>query len=97
MFLGSQENSSLFFSKNPIVKGTNFLGREALTSADVPQSLRDLRARLGFDFGKFDYAIVDGQAVAYDVNRTPTYGTLGVADFVLPNAHRLAQGLEDYL
>ena len=27
-----------------------------------------------FDFGKFDYAVVDGKAVLYDANRTPGIG-----------------------
>jgi hypothetical protein len=26
---------------------------------------------LGFHYGKFDYGIVDGKVVLYDVNRTP--------------------------
>ena len=32
--------------------------------------LRTMRAPLGFDYGRFDYRIVEGKVVLYDVNRT---------------------------
>jgi hypothetical protein len=53
-----------------------------------------MRARLGFDYGKFDYGIVDGQVVLYDVNRTPAASSD-------PRHHRrtlaaLPEGLYDF-
>jgi hypothetical protein len=36
----------------------------------VPDELIDLRRRLGFDYGKFDYMMHNGQVVILDVNRT---------------------------
>lgn len=36
-----------------------------------PPALPALRAALGFDYGKFDYVLHDGQAVVLDVNLTP--------------------------
>jgi hypothetical protein len=69
LFLGDQERVALFYSDDPIVKSRNILGREPLT--DVPADLRQMRRALGFDFGKFDYAVVDGRTVLYDANRTP--------------------------
>lgn len=37
----------------------------------VPEALRAIRRELGFDYGKFDFGIVDGHVVLYDTNRTP--------------------------
>lgn len=36
-----------------------------------PANLQSLRAEFGADYGKFDYALVDGEAQVFDVNRTP--------------------------
>jgi hypothetical protein len=38
---------------------------------NVPKELLALRKQLGMDFGKFDFVMVDGRAVIYDVNKTP--------------------------
>ena len=46
-------------------------GRLEWLSDPVPEELRKIRAQLGFDYGKFDYGIVDGEVILYDVNRTP--------------------------
>jgi hypothetical protein len=78
LFLGDQERIALFHSREPVVKSHNIIGRELLT--DVPDELRALRRELGFDFGKFDFAIVDGRPVLYDANRTPTLGNVSKAD-----------------
>jgi hypothetical protein len=32
----------------------------------VPQALREMRARLGFDYGKFDFVVNDGRATLFD-------------------------------
>lgn len=74
LFFGSREVSVRTFSREPVVKFIT--GARAARSAEpllepIPDELRAMRARLGFDYGKFDYAIVDGQVVLYDVNRTP--------------------------
>ena len=33
-----------------------------------------MRQRLGIDYGRFDYSIVDGKAIVYDINTTPSAG-----------------------
>jgi hypothetical protein len=68
LFLGSQEVSRRSVSPDPVVKVT---GRLERLSEPVPEELRTIRAQLGFDYGKFDYGIVDREVVLYDVNRTP--------------------------
>ena len=94
MFLGSGETNSLSYSIEPIVKASTVVKREALD--DVPLLLRELREELGFDFGKFDYALVDGEVVLYDANRTPTLGAFS-REQVLPRLRPLAAGLQSLL
>jgi hypothetical protein len=93
-FLGDKETNSLSFSKQPIIKGHNIIRREPI--AEIPDEIRQMRKDLGFDFGKFDYAIVDGKVVLYDVNRTPNLGTLPKEQY-LPNIRLLAEGIRVYL
>lgn len=38
----------------------------------MPPELESVRQAHGFDFGKFDYVEVDGRAVVFDMNKTPT-------------------------
>jgi hypothetical protein len=71
-FLGDREVHYRCVSDAPLVKSSNTLRREDLPLDEVPAELRDVRRRLGFDFGKFDYAMNEGQAVLYDVNKTPS-------------------------
>lgn len=58
-------------SEEPIIKSHNTIRRENLDVAELPEALRERREKLGFDYGKFDFGIVDGEVVLYDVNRTP--------------------------
>lgn len=90
VFLGDKETNSLSYSREPVVKSNNVVRREAVP--DVPEELRRMKEKLGFDFGKFDYAIVDGNVVLYDANRTPTLGNLPPPKF-LPTVRLLADGL----
>jgi hypothetical protein len=94
VFLGPAETNSLCWAKSPIVKSHNVVKREAVP--EVPQELRDIRQALGFDFGKFDYAIVDGRVVLYDVNRTPTLGNFD-EEVVRERLSTLASGIDAYL
>lgn len=68
LFFGRQEVTRRVTSPHPVVKAD---GKLEPTSDPVPGELRAIRAQLGFDYGKFDYGIVDGKVVLYDVNRTP--------------------------
>lgn len=70
-FLGDAETHTLSYSNDPVSKGRSAVRR--VEGGTVPQQLRELREELGFDFGKFDYGMVDGEPVLYDVNTTPTF------------------------
>lgn len=70
-FLGSHEIVYRCESDEPIVKASNTVRRTIVEG--VPEELRQWREEMGFDFGKFDFGIVEGMPVLYDANRTPTY------------------------
>jgi hypothetical protein len=68
LFFGQSEVTRRTRSLDPVVKGD--AGIEP-TRDVVPEALRALRSKLGFDYGKFDYAIIHGEVILYDANRTP--------------------------
>jgi len=95
VFMGEEETLSLRWSSQPIVALPHVDGRCFLepTPEHLPEELRARRRELGFDFGKFDYALVDGRAVLYDANRTPTNRTM-TPEQVAWQSGKLADGLE---
>ena len=93
-FLGDRELHSLAYARQPIVSADNIIDREPL--AEVPLELRRMRRELGFDYGKFDYAIANGRVVLFDVDRTPLFS--GAAEQRSePDVARLAEGVLMYL
>lgn len=106
VFLGNQSIHYRCISRSSVIKGRNTLRRELLDVDAVPAELRARRAELGFDYGKFDYALVDGTAVLYDANRTPgtpsnqgaeqSWGQPG-HDASQERIRRLSEGLQDFL
>lgn len=94
VFLGDKETNSLSYSHQPIIKSGNVIRREIV--ADIPDEIRQMRKDLGFDFGKFDYAVVDGRVILYDANRTPTLGQFTKEQY-LSSIHLLAEGIHGYL
>lgn len=54
------------------------------------------REEEGFDYGKFDYAIVGGRVVLYDANRTPSLGAFSREKY-MPTIKLFASGLGDFL
>ena len=92
IFFGDQEYGARLFSRNPVVKVRGMTRYEYIDS--VPETLRQVRRKLGMDFGKFDYVMVNGEAVLLDVNKTPTVNKSRSPNSNLP---RLASGLAGYL
>jgi hypothetical protein len=68
VFLGDRESCTRILSDQPIVKADAAL---KLEKSVVPDEIRAERARLGFDFGKFDFVIREGQPILLDINKTP--------------------------
>jgi hypothetical protein len=71
-FLGERGYASTLLSTEPMVKWANSTGAEPFHHA-VPESLWRRRRELGFDYGKFDYIVQDGEAMLLDANPTPHY------------------------
>jgi len=82
LFFGEQEHSMWFTSNDPVVKFSNSNHMGLLDS--VPESLREQRRAAGFGLGRFDYTMVDGQAVVFDWNKTPVTGVQG-QKFISPH------------
>jgi hypothetical protein len=96
VFLGDKETNSICYCDQPVVKSDRIVRRQQLSPDEIPDDLRALRRQLKFDYGKFDYAIIDGRAVLYDANRTPSLGAFSREQF-LPNLELLAAGIDYYL
>ena len=89
VFMGARERCNRFVSSTAIAKAEDVLRYEPVA---VPEQLRAERERLGFDFGKFDFVIHDGEPVLLDANRTP--GTAGtIRQLMEQGARNLAEGL----
>jgi hypothetical protein len=88
-FMGRRETCSRCISADPVVKGSSIIARELV---DVPDELRGMRTRLGFDYGKFDFVLHDGQTVLFDANFTPTVPENLTEELTL-SAKELALGL----
>lgn len=90
-FLGDRERCTRYLAPDPLVKSANFIAREEVT---VPESLRAERRRLGFDYGKFDFALCDGEPVLFDANRTPWAPPANACPALRASHLNLAQGVE---
>ena len=95
VFFGDREINVRSFSEQPIVKAANIVGREQ--GLPVPAQLRKMREELGFDYGKFDYSIVDDRVVLYDANRTPTANHNNLNSRVRAIALDLSNGIAGFL
>jgi hypothetical protein len=69
-FMGDYERCTWYSAPETIVKGHNIV---EFGPSEIPDQIRAERARLGFDYGKFDFAIGPEGPVLYDANRTPAY------------------------
>jgi hypothetical protein len=92
LFFGDREVTRRSLSTNPIVK---FDARLEPSSDPVPEELRLLRKRLGFDYGKFDFGIIDGEVHLYDANRTP--GAMADPGYHSETTRVLSEGIRSFL
>jgi len=92
-FLGDVDCLSISLAETPYVKAATTVRRLPMRF-DIPDSLRRRRAELGFDYGKFDYVVADGEAQLIDANRTPHHGPAGFSERGEDICRRMAGGLE---
>lgn len=98
VFLGDQGIYYQAVSPEPIIKSHNLIRREFFDVKDVPESIREVRANLGFDYGKFDFAMHQGEPVLYDVNRTPGGAKRAFERESTERSHRiLCEGLNSFI
>ncbi len=92
-FCGDRGHCSRYLSRESVIKGANLIRRDPVP---VPEALRRKRAELGFDYGKFDFVMHDGECFLLDANKTPgSPPPLTLADGTYVAA--LCDGLESYL
>ena len=95
-FLGDRDAVGTTLATSPLVKGENAVQRLP-AHEDVPPALRERRRELGFDYGKFDYILVDGEPQLLDANRTPHASRDGLSERGLEICRRLAPGIDWFL
>jgi hypothetical protein len=91
---GPAEANILLRSTDMVIKGSN---ASSIEETPIPAGIREIRERLGIDYGKLDYVLRDGVPVLLDVNRTPAAGTLTLAGLLARLAPRLAEGIRGWL
>jgi hypothetical protein len=90
VFCGNSERCNRYISTSRLLKASNMTLEGPV---NVPDELRALRRKLGFDYGKFDFVIHDGKAVLLDANRTPGYPRV-LRDKLQGEFVKLADGFE---
>ena len=66
-FLGDRVTGSCLWSTDPIITQQNIARSER---EDSHPGIVAMREQMGFDYGKFDYVIHDGEAILIDANKT---------------------------
>jgi hypothetical protein len=90
-FLGNTGICQLRRSTEPIVNTATVVSRDFVEPH--PEIVETARA-MGFDYGKFDYAIHEGKPVLFDINKTP-----GASDKpkYIEMCRTWAKGIQSYL
>lgn len=96
IFLGDAEIYTRALSPKPIVKLSNMVRRETIDGPPPPE-VQDVRRRLGFDYGKFDFVLHEGKAIVFDVNQTPIFDHKGKAGSQDAMIAHLATGIGSFL
>jgi hypothetical protein len=95
-FLGDEERTSVLMSPEPIVKARNVTRKERIEGGP-PEAVRARRRELGFDYGKFDFVVHEGEAIVFDVNATWTYHNESPDGSLEPAVAKLMRGLYSLL
>ncbi len=93
VFLGDADQQVISVSDQPVIKATN--ARHTFTHEPPHKALVEERRRLGFDYGKFDYVLLEGRPVLLDANSTP--GISARSPQLLQSAGLFAEALERWV
>ena len=91
---GDRELNAIIRSTKPVANGDAIIGRSVL-DVPVPDAVRAVHESLRADYGRVDYAIVDGTPVVYDLNRTPETSE-GAAAVYGAEIRALADGIDRF-
>jgi hypothetical protein len=92
-FLGDRVTGSRLWSLEPIITQQNIARSER---EDSHPGIVALREEMGFDYGKFDYVVKDGEPILIDANKTT--GAENTTDpRKLERRRFMAEGLYSYL
>ena len=92
-FLGERETTVRIASRERVVSTRNHCRVEAV---EVDPRIASLRREMGFDYGKFDYVLWQGEPVLLDANKTT--GAASRADPALEQERRhRAAGIHTFL
>lgn len=72
-FFGQQDFAAWLCGPRPVLKSSVTTSMGVLDP--IPQAVRDYRKASGFDYGKIDFSIVDGEIIVFDLNKTPAFST----------------------
>jgi hypothetical protein len=93
-FLGDRTACIRRKGRHPIVNGSTYIEVERV---DPHPEIIAMRETLGFDYGKFDYVVIDGRAVLLDVNKTIGWPRGPDTPEAQAMRRERAQGIYDYL
>ena len=82
-------------AKEPIVKGLNTICRQVVDIVTPPE-METLRHEMCVDYGRFDYVLISGKPVVYDINRTPAITAASEAQYA-SQWRDLAEGIATFL
>lgn len=92
IFLGEKGWAGRFGAKEPVVKFSKMATKDE--EVPVPEELKIVRKKLGFDYGRFDYVEHDGTPILFDVNKT--LGGTHHLDAYSAQLDILASGINDF-
>lgn len=92
-FLGDRTTSTKLTSKHPIVNGDTMIKSETV---EPHPDIIEMRRKLNFDYGKFDYVIHKGRVILFDINKTTGSGALPVTPELLAIRRHRAAGIYYY-
>lgn len=97
VFFGDQEIHYVNYSDQKVIKSWNKNGFEMIPNEEIPLKLREIRKKMGIDYGKFDYVMHDGIPLLYDINNTPGGGRIKLNNpRTRKNIQTLTQGIKNY-
>jgi len=92
-FFGDRYTCGKLLGPSPIVCGKT---QQRLERVPSHPDMMELRERMGFDFGKFDYVMREGKPVLLDANKTTGAGTVPLTEERMRVQRYRAEGLYAY-